>query len=118
MIKEVILMIMMTGGGENPVDASFIEVETLVECEERAGRAITVFPQAGIKYVEHHCVSSQIKFSDFLHNPEPTGPKYFFDLHFSKEDEKLLSAKSYASVKECQAAGGSNCVIAYQDMQR
>lgn len=109
-------MIMMTGG-EGAVDASFIGVETLGECEERAARAIAVFPQAGINYRGHHCVSSAIKFDDFLHNPEPTGPKYIFDLAFSRDGKQLVAAKLYGSLKECEDTGAKNCVIAYQNIQ-
>lgn len=116
MIKEVFLMIMMTGGGDKPVDASFIEVTNLVECEERVATAVAVFPAAGIKYVGHNCVSSEIKFDEFLHSPEPTGPKYFFDLGVSENGEKLISAKSYGSIEECSEAHGANCVVAYQDI--
>jgi hypothetical protein len=92
-------------------------VETLAECEERAARAIAVFPQAGINYVSHHCVTSGTRFDDFLHNDEPTGPKYIFDLSFSEDGKQLNAAKSYPALKECQDAGASNCVIAYQNIQ-
>ena len=118
MIKEVFLMIMMTGGGDVPVDASFIEVENKTECEERAAKAIAVFPAASIKYVSHNCVSSGIRFDDFLHNPEPTGPQYFFDLKFSENGEKLISAKSYGSEKECTDAHGAGCIVAYQNLRQ
>ncbi|NOZ65192.1 MAG: hypothetical protein GXP00_01630 [Alphaproteobacteria bacterium] len=118
MIKEIILMIMMTGGGEAPVDASFIQVDTREECEQRAANAIAVFPKAGIKYVGHHCAGSKFIFDDFLHNPEPTGPKYFFDLTFSGDGKQLTGVTSYAGLKECVAAGGHNCVIAYQNIQK
>lgn len=117
MIKEVMLMIMLTGGGDIPVDASLIEVETLAECEERAGRAIAVFPQAGIKYVGHHCVTSKIRFDDFLHNDEPVGPKFIFDLSFSEDGKQLKAAKPYISLEKCQEAGAKNCVVAYQDIK-
>lgn len=118
MIKETILMIMLTGGGDMPVDASFIEVDDLTSCEERAANAIAVFPQAAIKYVGHHCVSSKIRFDDFLHNPEPVGPKYIFNLVFSGDGSGLAAAQSYSSLKECEKAGGENCVIAYQDIRQ
>jgi len=117
MINQVILMIMMTGGGDLPVDASFIEVQTIAECEQRAANAIAVFPKAGINYVRHNCVTSKIKFDDFLHNPEPTGPKYIFNLDISPDGKNLDAAKPYASLKECQQAGGKSCVIAYQNIK-
>lgn len=117
MLKEVILMIILTGGEGKPVDASFIEVESATECEERAASAKAVFPQAGLHYVGHYCATSKIKFDDFLHNPEPTGPQYTFDLTFSEDRKKLLTAKSHKSFKQCQADGGKNCVIAYQDVK-
>jgi len=117
MIKEVILMIMMTGGGDGPVDATFIEVETQAECQERAANAIKVFPMAEITYVGHHCVTSQTRFSDFLHNPEPTGPKYYFDLVMSKDGKTLTAATPYVSLEICKDRGGTNCVMAYQNIQ-
>lgn len=118
MIKEIMLMIMMTGGGDNPVDASFIAVETMVECEERAAKAIAVFPAAGIPYVRHHCVTSHILFDDFLHNAEPTGPAYFFNMTFSEDRGQLIEAKPFPSLKKCKASGGNNCVIAFQDIKK
>lgn len=117
MIKEIILMIMMTGGGDDPVDATFIEVETQTACQERAGNAIKVFPQAGITYVGHYCVSSNVSFSDFLHNPEPTGPKYYFDLLISTEGDRLTAVNPYLTLEACKDQGGKNCVMAYQNIQ-
>jgi|GEM_PF-5226864 len=53
MINEIILMIILTGGGDAPVDASLIEVESVTECEERAGRA-----KAGDLLIIKACISS------------------------------------------------------------
>lgn len=118
MIREIMLMVMMTGGGDGPVDASFIEVGTMAECEQRAANAIAVFPRAGITYVRHHCLMSKIKFDDFLHNSEPTGPKYIFDLEISPDGKNLRTVRSFISLKECREAGGGNCVIAYQNTRK
>lgn len=117
MLKEMILMIILTGGEDKPVDASFIEVDTVAECEERVATAKAVFPKAAIRYVGHYCATSKIKFDDFLHNPEPTGPQFTFDLTFSKDGKELLKAAPHTSFKQCQEDGGKNCIIAYQDVK-
>ena len=117
MLKEVILMIILSGNEGEPVDASFIEVDTVAECEERAASAKAVFPQAGLTYVGHYCARSEIKFDDFLHNPEPTGPQFTFDLTFSEDGKVLLKARSHKSFAQCRKDGGKNCVIAYQDVK-
>lgn len=117
MLIEAILMIILTGGEGKPVDASFIEVETVAECEERAAKAKAVFPQAGLNYIAHYCATSKVVFDDFLHNPEPTGPQYTFDLTFSEDGKELLSAKSHKSFEQCRKDGGKNCIIAYQDIK-
>lgn len=115
LIEKIILMIMLTGGGDVPLDASFIEVETKVECEERAARAIAVFPAADITYSAHYCVDSAFRFEFFAHNDEPTGTQYYFGLTFSSDGERLTSADKFASMEECESGHTGTCVLSYQD---
>jgi len=114
MINEIILMIILTGGGDAPVDASLIEVDSVTECEERAGRAKAVFPQAGITYISHHCVTSSAEFEYFPHNAEPTGTKYYYDLTFNDDNTALTGTKAYPSMAACNEAAKGTCALTYQ----
>jgi len=114
MINEIILMIILTGGGDAPVDASLIEVESVVECEDRAARAKAVFPQAGITYISHHCVTSSAEFEYFPHNDAPTGPQYFYDLRFNEDKTMLTDVVTYPSMAACNESAKGTCVLTYQ----
>lgn len=116
MLQEIVLMVMLTGGGNAPLDASFIEVETKAECEERAARAIAVFPAADITYSAHYCVRSAVRFEFFAHNDVPTGPHYYFGLTFSGDGERLTSAHKFASMEACEGDHTGSCVLSYQDI--
>ena len=116
MLQQIVLMIMLTGGGSAPLDASFIEVETKAECEERAARAIAVFPAAEITYSAYYCVHSAVRFEFFAHNDVPTGPHYFFGLTFSDDGERLTSADKFGSMEECESGHAGSCVLSYQDI--
>jgi len=116
MLNTMMLMIMLTGGEGAPADASFLEVDTVAECEERVARARAVFPAAGLVYRSHHCVKSPIAFEPFLHNDTPTGPKYFMALTFSKDGSQLKAAQKFASMKACEKSHKGACVVSYQDI--
>ncbi len=109
-------LIMLTEAEDGSADASFMTVETLEECEERAAAARKVFPVAEIKYISHYCTSAQASFEPFLHNPEPTGPNYIFDLNFSKDGKSLKEVTAHPSMEACKKAGGKVCVISYQNI--
>lgn len=114
MISEIVLMIILTVGENDPVDASLIEVESVAECEERSAAAKAVFPQAGIEYISHHCVASSAEFEYFPHNAEPTGPKYYYDLTFSADKAALIGVTLYPSMAACSEKAKGTCVVTYQ----
>ena len=114
MLDTIMLMIILTGGGAEPVDASFIEVTNVAECEERAARAVAVFPQAGITYVGHYCANSTKEFEFFPHNDKPVGTKYYMELNFSADRKDLISVNSHKSMEACEKAKGGTCVLTCQ----
>jgi hypothetical protein len=109
-------LIMMTAAPDDSTDASFLSVETLEECEERAATAKAVFPKAGIKYMGHYCTYTDAKFEPFLHNPEPSGPQYIFGLEFAQDGRALKSVSRYVSLEECETSKDRICVISYQGL--
>lgn len=109
-------LIMLTEAEDNMADASFMSVETLEECETRAAAAMKVFPVAEIKYISHYCTNAQVAFEPFLHNPEPTGANYIFDLEFSVDGKALENVAVFPSMEDCERADGKVCVISYQNL--
>lgn len=108
-------LIMLTETDDGKADASFMAVETLEECERRAGVAKNVFPSAGIKYISHYCTNAETKFEPFGHEPVPTGDNYIFDLQFSKDGKTLEKVILHPSMDACENAKSRLCVISYQN---
>lgn len=109
-------LIMLTETADGQADASFMEVDTLEECESRASAAMKVFPMAKIKYIRHYCTHTNIKFEPFLHNPEPEGPSYVFGLNFVKDGKVLSKVSNFKSMTDCENKGKQVCVISYQNI--
>ena len=98
------------------VDASFLSVSGLENCEERVEAAKAVFPAANIVYAWHYCTYSDTNFEPFGHAPEPTGTAYYFGLKFSKDGKVLRSVKSYDSNAACEKAKKGVCIVSYQNI--
>ena len=115
--KPVNYLLITSQQDDNPFEISFIATQNLQECEDKAKRAIAVFPSANIKYINHHCLYSDIEFTQFGHGQEVENNNYFA-LNISKNGRVLESVRRFDSLQECQKTGKGKCLVSSQDIKK
>ncbi|MCW8924394.1 MAG: hypothetical protein OQK69_12335 [Gammaproteobacteria bacterium] len=66
-MKALFLLIVLTQNGAGDINASFVNTETLEQCQQKALMVEGVFQASDIPVIERRCIQSNLRFSEFGH---------------------------------------------------
>ena len=92
-MKTLFLLITLTQNGAGDINASFVNTQTLQQCQQKSLMVEGVFRASDITVIESRCIESGLQFSEFGHASNASNIRNFFLISF--DNEKLdISAMS------------------------
>ena len=66
-MKTLFLLVLLTRNSAGDINASFVNTDTLEQCQQKALLVEGVFEAANIPVIESRCIRSELTFSEFNH---------------------------------------------------
>lgn len=92
-MKTLFLLITLTQNGAGDINASFVNTETLPQCQQKLLMVEAVFKGANIPVISSRCIKSDLQFSEFGHAAKSSQIRNFY-LVYLDEDKAQVSAAS------------------------
>ncbi|RDH89334.1 MAG: hypothetical protein DIZ77_08960 [endosymbiont of Seepiophila jonesi] len=96
-MKLLFLLVPLTRNGAGDINASFVNTETLEQCDLKTLMLSGIFSTAGIDIVESRCIPSQMQFSEFSHASSSNMAHTFYLIHFSDEAVEIQPMPDWRS---------------------
>lgn len=90
-MNTLFLLITLTQNGAGDINASFVNTETLQQCQQKMLMLESVFEASSIPVIENSCIESQQKFSEFGHASSASKIRYFYLIKFEDGSAKILT---------------------------
>lgn len=97
-MKTLFLLITLTQNGAGDINASFVNTETLTQCQKKSAMVESVFTASNIPVIESRCIKSDMHFSEFGHASASSKIRYFYLVSFY---EKNLQISAMSDWHEC-----------------
>jgi len=89
---------MLTQNGAGDINASFVNTETLEQCQKKTLLVEGVFKASNIPVIENRCIKSELQFSKFDHASSSSMIKHFYLIKF---DDVVVQIKEMPDWKTC-----------------
>ena len=99
-MKTFFLLIILTQNGAGDINASFVNTETLLQCQQKALMVESVFKASSIPVIESRCIRSDLKFSEFSHASSSGMIRNFYLVHV---DDDSIDIKQMPDWQSCKA---------------
>jgi hypothetical protein len=86
-MKTLFLLIVLTQNGAGDINVSFVNTETLQQCQQKASMLESVFKSSSIPVIVNRCIESDLQFSEFGHASTASKIRNFYLI---KVDEQSL----------------------------
>ncbi len=97
-MKILFLLITLTQNGAGDINASFVNTETLDQCQQKALMVESVFTTSNIAVIESRCVKSELQFSEFGHASSASKIRNFYLLTV---DDKTIQVSAMPDWRSC-----------------
>lgn len=104
-MKTLFLLIMLTQNGAGDINASFVNTETLEQCQQKALMVEGVFQASDIPVLESHCIESDWQFSEFGHASSSSKIKNFYLIHVDGVSVQILPMPGWQTCMDRQRNG-------------
>jgi hypothetical protein len=84
-MKTLFLLITLTQNGAGDINASFVNTETLEQCQQKILLVEGVFQASSIPVLESRCIKSDLQFSEFGHASSASKIRNFYLINFDEE---------------------------------
>ncbi len=97
-MKTLFLLITLTQNGAGDINASFVNTETLEQCQQKALMVESIFSASNIPVIESRCIKSDLQFSEFGHASTASKIRNFYLVSI---DEKTLQISTMPDWRSC-----------------
>ncbi|TNF94267.1 MAG: hypothetical protein EP297_12210 [Gammaproteobacteria bacterium] len=104
-MKTLFLLIILTQNGAGDISASFVNTETLEQCQNKTLMLEAVFTASNIPIVENHCIKSDLRFSKFRHASSSNATRYFY---LVKVGNEMVEVEQMPDWRECMTRAKMN----------
>ena len=104
-MKTLFLLVMLTRNAAGDINASFVNTETLDQCQSKAQLVAGVFTGAGIPVLERRCIRSDLGFSAFSHETSSRMPRYFYLVHVDGEHVDITPVADWVTCRQQEKQG-------------
>ena len=121
-MKTLFLLVLLTRNDAGDIGASFVNLETLVQCQQKETMVKGVFSSAGIPVIESRCVASDLQFSEFGHASSSSVIRYFYLIRFHEDVVEIKSVPDWQSCmigkRQAGGKGRSYCSSSVQSLKQ
>lgn len=96
-MKTLFLLITLTQNGAGDINASFVNTETLQQCQQKAAMLESVFSTSNIPLIESRCIKSDLQFSAFGHASTASKIRNFYLVSVAEKTLHILAVPDWAS---------------------
>jgi len=96
-VKTLFLLIILTQNGAGDINASFVNTETLEECQQKALMVEGVFKGSNIPVIESRCIRSEFRFSEFSHASSSSMIRNFYLVHVGDQSIAITQMPDWKS---------------------
>ena len=96
-MKALFLLITLTQNGAGDINASFVNTESLQQCQNKALMVEGVFKASNIPVIESRCIESDLQFSEFGHASASSMIRNFYLIHFEDESADVSKMSDWRS---------------------
>ena len=104
-MKTLFLLITLTQNGAGDINASFVNTETLEQCQQKALMVEGVFLGSNIPVIESRCIKSDLRFSDFDHASNSSNIRNFYLVYLDEETARILVMPDWRTCMDKQKNG-------------
>lgn len=97
-MKTLFLLLTLTQNGAGDINASFVNTETLEQCQQKVLMVEAVFKASDIPVIESRCIKSDMQFSEFGHASTASKIRNFYLIDL---DEKTLRISVMPDWRTC-----------------
>ena len=97
-MKTLFLLITLTQNGAGDINASFVNTETLEQCQQKALMVKGVFLTSNIHVIESRCIKSDLYFSEFGHASAASKNRNYYLINI---DQKALQISVMPDWRSC-----------------
>jgi hypothetical protein len=97
-VKIFFLLVVLTQNGAGDINASFVNTETLEQCQQKASMLEGVFIASNIPVVESRCLQSSLRFSKFGHASTSSQIRNFY---LVKVNDAVIQVESMPDWSAC-----------------
>ncbi len=120
-MKTLFLLIVLTQNGAGDINASFVNTETLQQCQQKALMVGAVFKASDIPVIESRCIKSTLHFSDFGHASTASKIQHFYLVYFDEESVQISTTPDWhtcmAQQKNSAKQGRVYCSSSVQSLK-
>ncbi len=84
-MKIFFLLVVLTQNGAGDINASFVNTETLEQCQQKEKMVKDVFVISNIPVIESRCIQSDLSFSEFGHASSTSMIRNFYLIKINDE---------------------------------
>ena len=88
-MKSLFLLIVLTQNGAGDINASFVNTETLLQCQQKASMLESVFKSSNIPVIVNRCIESDLQFSEFGHSSTVSKIRNFYLINIDKQSVQI-----------------------------
>ena len=88
-MKTLFLLLTLTQNGAGDINASFVNTETLEQCQQKALMVEGVFTASRISVIESRCIESDLQFSEFGHASTASKIRNFYLIDLDEDTLKI-----------------------------
>jgi len=104
-MKTLFLLIILTQNGAGDINASFVNTETLQQCQQKLLMVEGVFKASNIPVIESRCVHSEMEFSEFNHASSSNMTRHFYLVHIDDQSVDITPSPDWKSCKQQEEQG-------------
>lgn len=104
-MKTLFLLITLTQNGAGDINASFVNTETLEQCQQKALMVESVFSASNIPVIESRCIKSDLQFSEFGHASTASKIRNFYLVSIDEETLQISTMPDWRACMTGQKKG-------------
>ena len=121
-METLFLLIVLTQNGAGDINASFVNTETLEQCQQKALMVEGVFKVSDIPVIESRCIKSDLQFSGFGHASSSSMINYFYLIKFDDVEVQVNEMPDWSTcmkqAKQGTVSGKLYCSSSVQSLKK
>lgn len=101
-MKIIFLLMVLTQNGAGDINASFVNTDSLEQCQQKTSMVENIFSSANIPIIESRCLQSGLSFSEFDHASSSRMIKNFYLIHLSQDTLEIKTMPDWHSCKHLE----------------